>query len=117
MECYCGKTFHQANAFSNHQRYCKSSQQRLNAALAKAQQIWSKKREAQRRRREEFHDDANTHDDRTTHAESTANFTPTSTDTPSVLIEAVESVEIPEQAAPANVENLNGVHAVCRFTN
>lgn len=51
MQCYCGKTFYQQNAFSNHQRYCKSSQNRLTSALSKAQQIWAAKREAQRVKR------------------------------------------------------------------
>lgn len=48
MQCYCGKSFYQVNAFSNHQRQCKPSQQRLTTVLTKAQQIWEKKRQAQR---------------------------------------------------------------------
>lgn len=48
MECYCGKTFYQQNAFSNHQRCCKSSRNRLTSALSKAQQIWARKRETRR---------------------------------------------------------------------
>lgn len=51
MECYCGKLFYQLNAFSNHQRHCKTSQRRLTSALSKAQQIWAKKRESQRLKR------------------------------------------------------------------
>lgn len=51
MQCYCGKAFYQINAFSNHQRQCKSSQQRLTTALTKAQQIWEKKRQVQRLKR------------------------------------------------------------------
>lgn len=53
LQCYCGKSFYQLNAFSNHQRHCRSSQQRLTTALSKAQQIWSKKRAAQRLKRVE----------------------------------------------------------------
>lgn len=52
MQCYCGKTFSHVNAFTNHQRHCKTSQRRLTVALSKAQQIWSKKRETQRLKRE-----------------------------------------------------------------
>lgn len=48
MDCYCGKTFYQPNALSNHQRYCKSSRNRLTSALSKTQKIWAKKREAHR---------------------------------------------------------------------
>lgn len=48
MECYCGKIFYQLNAFSNHQRHCKTSQTRLTSALSKAQQIWARKRESHR---------------------------------------------------------------------
>lgn len=51
LRCYCGKTYYQTNAFSNHQRHCKFSQQQLTTALSKAQQIWSRKREAQRAKR------------------------------------------------------------------
>lgn len=51
MECYCGKTFRQQNAFSNHQRHCKTSQNRLTSALSKAQQIWERKREFHRLKR------------------------------------------------------------------
>lgn len=51
MQCYCGKTFYQLNAFSNHQRHCKYSQERLSSALSKAQEIWAKKREKQRLKR------------------------------------------------------------------
>lgn len=51
MECYCGKRFYQPNAFSNHQRHCKISQNRLTSALSKAQQIWAKKREFHRLKR------------------------------------------------------------------
>lgn len=51
MQCYCGKNFYQLNAYSNHQRHCKSSQERLTSALTKAQQIWSKKRVALRLQR------------------------------------------------------------------
>lgn len=51
LQCYCGKTYYQTNAFSNHQRHCKFSQQQLTTALSKAQQIWSKKRDAQRAKR------------------------------------------------------------------
>lgn len=52
MQCYCGKEFSHVNAFTNHQRHCKTSQRRLTVALSKAQQIWSKKRETQRLKRE-----------------------------------------------------------------
>lgn len=52
MECACGKTFFQINAFSNHRRHCKFSQQQLDLALSKAQKIWSKKRESKRQRKE-----------------------------------------------------------------
>lgn len=48
MECYCGKIFYQLNAFTNHQRHCKTSQTRLTSALSKAQQIWARKRESHR---------------------------------------------------------------------
>lgn len=48
MQCYCGKLFYQVNAFNNHQGHCKTTQKQLTAVLSKAQQIWSKKREAQR---------------------------------------------------------------------
>lgn len=50
LRCYCGKLFHQLNAFSNHQGHCKSSQERLSLALSKAQQIWNKKRAEKRLR-------------------------------------------------------------------
>lgn len=50
MRCYCGKSFHQLNAFSNHQGHCKSSKERLSLALSKAQQIWNKKRADKRLR-------------------------------------------------------------------
>lgn len=59
MQCYCGKSFYQVNAFSNHQRQCKSSQQRLTTALTKAQEIWEKKRQAQRVKRLAADDDFN----------------------------------------------------------
>lgn len=51
MQCYCGKSFHQLNAFSNHQRHCELSRQRLSLALPKAQEWWARKRAAQRLRK------------------------------------------------------------------
>lgn len=53
LQCYCGKSFYQQNAFSNHQRHCESSRQRLSLALPKAQEIWARKRAAQRLRKAE----------------------------------------------------------------
>lgn len=77
MQCYCGKTFYQLNAFSNHQRHCKSSQERLSLALSKAQEIWAKKREKQRLKKieEELQDESggvNVHDERVGPAQTTA---------------------------------------------
>jgi hypothetical protein len=42
--CLCGRTFHQASAFTNHKRKCLRSRKQLTGALEKAKQVWSEKK-------------------------------------------------------------------------
>ena len=40
IQCSCGRTFAQLNAYTNHQRTCKKRKKGLSSALAKAKLVW-----------------------------------------------------------------------------
>lgn len=44
--CYCGRTFSQQNALSNHRRSCQQSKKRMSSALDSARDVYSKRKKA-----------------------------------------------------------------------
>lgn len=46
LECYCGRTFLQTNAYSNHQKTCKKTKARLSSALFDARDNWQRLKRA-----------------------------------------------------------------------
>lgn len=38
--CFCGRSFLQQSAFSNHERVCQKSKKRLSSVLEKAKELW-----------------------------------------------------------------------------
>ena len=40
IQCSCGRTFAQLNAYTNHQRTCKKRKKGLSSVLAKAKLVW-----------------------------------------------------------------------------
>lgn len=44
--CYCGRTFLQQNALSNHRRSCQTSKKRTSSALDSARDAYSKRKKA-----------------------------------------------------------------------
>lgn len=46
LECCCGRTFLQTNAYSNHQKSCKKTKTRLSSALFGARDTWQRLKRA-----------------------------------------------------------------------
>lgn len=44
--CYCGRTFLQQNALSNHRRYCQTNKKRLSSVLESARDAYTKRKKA-----------------------------------------------------------------------
>lgn len=44
--CYCGRTFLQQNALSNHRRSCQQNKKRLSSVLDSAREVFSKRKKA-----------------------------------------------------------------------
>jgi hypothetical protein len=44
LECICGRTFSQENAYGKHRRSCKLTKKRLSGALDKAKEVFAQKR-------------------------------------------------------------------------
>jgi hypothetical protein len=44
LTCFCGRSFSQQSAFSNHERVCQKSKKRLSSVLEKAKELWSIKK-------------------------------------------------------------------------
>lgn len=49
-QCYCGKSFSQPSALSNHTRTCLSSTKRLSSALGIAKDAWTQRQNLKRQR-------------------------------------------------------------------
>ena len=45
LECYCGRTFSQQNAYGNHRRSCKQTKKRLAGVLSKAKETFMRKKQ------------------------------------------------------------------------
>lgn len=50
LQCFCGKTFSQQSALTNHGRNCKPSNKRLSSALSLAQSTWEARKKAKRQK-------------------------------------------------------------------
>lgn len=48
--CYCGKSFSQPGALSNHTRTCQKSNKRLSSALASAKNSWEVRQNTKRQK-------------------------------------------------------------------
>lgn len=44
--CYCGRTFSQRNALSNHRHYCHTNKKRLSSVLESARDAFTKRKKA-----------------------------------------------------------------------
>lgn len=44
--CYCGRTFLQQNALSNHRRYCQTNKKCLSSVLESARDVYTKRKKA-----------------------------------------------------------------------
>lgn len=44
LKCFCGKTFSQQSALTNHNRGCKPSNKRLANALTSAKDVWARRK-------------------------------------------------------------------------
>jgi hypothetical protein len=45
LECYCGRTFSQENAYGAHRRSCKQTKKRLAGVLSKAKEAFTQKKQ------------------------------------------------------------------------